>query len=135
MEKQWWKTASRVIQTKLQVMDTPRMSAEQLAQNVVAVNVGGIYAWYQSEVLYHHINEWLPKERDLLGDIVRECRRRRVKVIARFDFSKADDSVYLQKPQWFVRNPDGTPHAYGIGRTGPWSILYSTCINGGYRNL
>ena len=141
MEKQWWKTASRVIQTNLQVMDTPRMSAEQLAQNVVelegnvlAVNVGGIYAWYQSEVLYHHINEWLPKERDLLGDIVRECRKRRVKVIARFDFSKADDSVYLQKPQWFVRNPDGTPHAYGIGRTGPWSILYSTCINGGYRN-
>ena len=126
MEKQWWKTASRVIQTNLQVMDTPRMSAEQLAQNVVelegnvlAVNVGGIYAWYQSEVLYHHINEWLPKERDLLGDIVRECRKRRVKVIARFDFSKADDSVYLQKPQWFVRNPDGTPHAYGIGRTGP----------------
>ena len=55
-------------------------------------------------------------------------------MIARFDFSKADDSVYLQKPQWFVRNPDGTPHAYGIGRTGPWSILYSTCINGGYRN-
>lgn len=60
--KQWWKTASRVIQTNLQVMDTPRMSAEQLAQNVVelegnvlAVNVGGIYAWYQSEVLYHHI--------------------------------------------------------------------------------
>ena len=85
MEKQWWKTASRVIQTNLQVMDTPRMSAEQLAQNVVelegnvlAVNVGGIYAWYQSEVLYHHINEWLPKERDLLGDIVRECRKRRV---------------------------------------------------------
>lgn len=48
MEKQWWKTASRVIQTNLQVMDTPRMSAEQLAQNVVelegnvlAVNVAG----------------------------------------------------------------------------------------------
>lgn len=141
MKEQWWKTSARVIQTNLQVMDTPKMSAVNLAQavvelggNALAVNVGGIYAWYSSKVLYHHVNEWLPGDRDLMGEIVQECHKRDVQVIARFDFSKADDSVYLQRPQWFVRNPDGTPHAYGIERPGPWSILYSTCINGGYRN-
>lgn len=141
MKEQWWKTSARVIQTNLQVMDTPNMSAVNLAQavvelggNALAVNVGGIYAWYSSKVPYHHVNEWLPGDRDLMGEIVQECHKRDVQVIARFDFSKADDSVYLQRPQWFVRNPDGTPHAYGIERPGPWSILYSTCINGGYRN-
>lgn len=141
MEKQWWKSPVRVIQTNLQVIDTPKMSAKKLAQdvrelggNVLAVNTGGIYAWYASEVPYHYVNDWLPKNRDLLGEIVEECHKEGIRVIARFDFSKADDSVYLQKPQWFVRNPDGTPHAYGISRPGPWSILYSTCINGGYRN-
>ena len=141
MEEQWWKLPSRVIQMNLQVMDTPQMSAERLAQdvcelggNVLVINVGGIYAWYPSKVPYHHVNEWLPGDRDLLGDIVEECHKKGVYVAARFDFSKADDSAYLQKPQWFVRNPDGTPHAYGMERPGPWSILYSTCINGGYRN-
>ena len=141
MERQWWEKPARVIQTNLQVKDTPGMSAGRLAEdvvelggNVLAVNVGGIYAWYDSQVPYHHINEWLPEGRDLLGEIVEECHQRAVRVIARFDFSKADDSVFLQKPQWFVRNPDGTPHAYGVERPGPWSILYSTCINGGYRN-
>ena len=52
-ERPWWKRPLRVIQTNLQVLDTPRMDEariaaqiEDLGANVLVVNVGGIYAWY-----------------------------------------------------------------------------------------
>ena len=140
-EKLWWKSPLRVIQTNLQVKDTPKMipskiagEIAEMAGNVLVMNVGGIYAWYRSQIPYHHVNEYLPKDRDLLKEIIDECHARGVRVVARFDFSKTDDSVYQEKPQWFVREPDHTPRAYGLHRPGNWSILYSTCINAGYRN-
>lgn len=140
-EELWWKKPLRVIQTNLQVKDTPKMNPSkiageifEMAGNVLVMNVGGIYAWYQSRIPYHHINEYLPKDSDLLKEIIDECHARGVRVVARFDFSKTDDYVYQEKPQWFVREPDRTPRAYGLHRPGDWSILYSTCINAGYRN-
>lgn len=61
----------RVIQFNLQVKDTPGMNpakiakeTEEMAANVVVMNVGGIYAWYESKVKYHHINEYLPENRE-----------------------------------------------------------------------
>lgn len=66
-------------------------------------NVGGIYAWYRSNVAFHVQNEYLPRGSDLLRDMIQSCHQRGIRFIARFDFSKAEDSVYLQKPQWFVR--------------------------------
>ena len=80
MEKNvWWKEPMRVLQYNLQVKDTPLMDAKKLAEqtvelaaNVVVMNVGGIYAWYKSEVPYHHINEYLPAEGDLLADLIEE---------------------------------------------------------------
>lgn len=139
--KLWWHGKMRVIQDNLQVMDTPLMDPEKIAReteemhaNVLVVNVGGIYAWYPSEVRYHHINEYLPKDRDLLADLISACHQRGIKVVARFDFSKTDDYVCQERPEWFVREPDGSPRSYGSLRPGNWSILYATCINSGYRN-
>ena len=140
-ETLWWKKPLRVIQTNLQVRDTPLMVPEKIARetaemagNVLVVNAGGIYAWYQSRVKYHHINEYLPKDRDILRELIDECHKLGIKVVARFDFSKTDDYVYQEQPRWFVRKPDRAPLAYGVERPGGWSVLYSTCINAGYRN-
>ncbi|HEY5560258.1 MAG TPA: hypothetical protein VIK72_00630 [Clostridiaceae bacterium] len=137
----WWKKPLRVIQTNLQVLDTPKMDPIQLAEqmdemgaNVLVMNVGGIYAWYPSKVKYHYINEYLPSKFDLLERIIEECHKKSIRVVARFDFSKADDSVYQNKPQWFVRDSKGEPQIIGSKRPGKWSLLVSTCINGGYRN-
>jgi len=141
MKELWWQRPLRVIQTNLQVKDTQKMNPEKIADdiaemegNTLVINVGGIYAWYQSKVKYHHINEYLPKDFDLLKEILDECHKREINVIARFDFSKTDDYVFQEKPQWFVRDPNKMPKIYGKDRMGQWSLLLSTCINAGYRN-
>ena len=140
-KKYWWHGPLRVIQTNLQVMDTPKMDPEKIAReivemggNVLVTNVGGIYAWYESRVKYHHINEWLPKGRDLLQELIDACHRHGVKLVARFDFSKADALAYQNRPEWFAREPDMSPRVFGAMRPGAWSNLYLTCINAGYRN-
>ena len=140
MNKLWWRRPMRVVQMNLQVKDTPLMNPERMAEevcqlcgNTLVINVGGIYAWYRSEIPYHRINPYLPKDKDILSELIDSCHRRKIKVVARFDFSKAEDLVYQQKPWWFVRNYEGKPTIYGKERPGEWSLLYSTCLHGGYR--
>ncbi len=142
MEKQmWWNGPMRVMQYNLQVTDTPGMVPEKIASetealacNIVVMNVGGIYAWYPSKVKYHHINEFLPNDRDLLAELIEEFHKRNIKFIARFDFSITDDTTYLQKPQWFARKRDKQPYYRGEKRMGNWSLFLNTCANNGYRN-
>ncbi|WFR59461.1 family 10 glycosylhydrolase [Anaerocolumna sp. AGMB13025] len=141
VDKNWWQRPLRIIQYNLQVKDTPKMKAVKIAEdlkeldaNAVVLNVGGIYAWYPSKIQYHHINEYLPEDQDLLKNLIEECHKQGVKVIARFDFSKTDDYVYLQKPGWFVSDTEKKPLIYGKERMGEWSQLITTCVNGGYRN-
>ena len=142
MEKKlWWHEPLRVIQDNLQVKDTPLMDPERIARetkemsaNALVVNVGGIYAWYPSRVKHHHVNEYLPKDFDLLERLIAECHKQGIRLIARFDFSRTDDIVSLERPDWFIRKADGSRVAYGQERAGNWSILYDTCINSGYRN-
>ena len=60
MKKQWWHNALRVIQYNLQIQDTEQMVPGEIATNAceaganaVVLNVGGIYAWYDSLSLIH----------------------------------------------------------------------------------
>ncbi len=131
----------RVIQTNLQVKDTPGMNPAKIARemadmhaNTLVTNVGGIYAWYPSEVKHHHVNEYLPEDFDLLQALIDECHKLNIRVVARFDFSKTDDVTFQQKPRWFTRDLEGKPTVVGKDRFGEWSLLLNTCINAGYRN-
>ena len=140
-EKKWWEKPMRALQYNLQVKDTPKMVPEKLAAhlesvhaNVVIVNAGGIYAWYDTEVPFHHKNEYLPTDFDLLSEIIRCCHARSIRVIFRFDWSLAEDRTYLQHPEWFAQHTDHTPYYKGKDRMGEWSFLLTTCINAGYRN-
>ncbi len=140
-QNKWWKNPLRVIQTNLQVKDTDKINPEELAQqmedmnsNVLVFNVGGIYAWYDTQLTYHNKNEFLPENFDLLEEVISACHKRGIKFIARFDFSKADDYIYQNHPEWFVRDQKGNPQIIGAERPGKWSLLYSACINSGYRN-
>ena len=140
-DKAWWRKPLRIIQPNLQVADTdkiePRRLAgqlEELGANAVVFNVGGIYAWYDTEVPYHTRNPFLEKGRDLLQEVISELHSRNIRFIARYDFSKADDNVWLRRPQWFVRDAEGRPETIGAMRPGPWPLLMKTCINSGYRN-
>ena len=104
-ERPWWKRPLRVIQTNLQVLDTPRMDEariaaqiEDLGANVLVVNVGGIYAWYPTALPFHTVNPCLPKDHDLLEALLAACHARGIRVVARFDFSKASDRTYQMRP-------------------------------------
>jgi len=137
----WWERPLRVIQTNLQVRDTGRIEPQRLAAQIKAMNantlvfnVGGIYAWYPTEVPFHTRNEYLPRDRDLLGEVIDACHEQEIRFIARFDFSKADDSIYQRKPHWFMRDAKREPEIIGLRRPGPWSLLMTTCPNGEYRN-
>jgi len=107
---------------------------EQWGANALVMNAGGIYSWYHSEVPFHNINEYLPKDYDLLEAIVAACHKHGIRVFGRFDFSKAVDWTWQHHPEWFARNPDATPRIYGKERPGTWSLLMGTCVNGGYWN-
>ncbi|MFS0725534.1 beta-galactosidase trimerization domain-containing protein [Paenibacillus sp. 1P07SE] len=140
-EGAWQNEPLRIIQPNLQVLDTAKIDPRQLARqikgmgaNAMVFNVGGIYAWYPSRVPYHTVNEHLPQHTDLLRDVIEACHEEGVRFIARFDFSKAEDQVFLRRPQWFVRKADGEPEIIGAGRPGAWSLLMNTCLNSGYRN-
>lgn len=138
--KEFMKQHLQIIQFNLQVEDTKQMDAQKIAEsviclgaNAVVLNVGGIYAWYHSQVPFHHVNEYLPKGKELLREMIQECHARGIQVIGRFDFSKTEDTTYLQHPEWFVQDEKGEPVCYGSRRMGNWSLLMSTCVNGGYR--
>jgi hypothetical protein len=141
LTKSWWQKPLRVIQPNLQVRDTDQIDPKQLAAqmkemgaNTIVFNVGGIYGWYPSKVKYHTVNEFLPTSFDLLKSVIEECHKLDIRFIARVDFSKAEDSIYLQRPDWFARDIAGEPQTIGAKRPGNWSLLMSTCINGPYRN-
>ncbi len=134
------KNSQIVIQTNLQVLDTPLMDPERLVKAVAEMgadalvyNVGGIYAWYSTKVPYHTVNPYLPTDSDLLKEVIAECHRNHLQFIARFDFSKAEDKVYFQRPWWFVKTESGEPLIIGEKRPGDWSLLFSTCLNSDYR--
>lgn len=135
----FWSTNRRMIQTNLQIKDTAQIDPEKLVSQiedlggeVLIFNVAGIYAWYQSEVPYHHVNEYLDPAKDLLGEVIEECHRRGIRFIGRFDFNRGEDLIYQAHPEWFAQNEDGTPQVVGSMRPGEWSLLYTTCMNSGY---
>jgi len=138
----WWEQPRRIVQTNLQVTDAQKIDPERLVAAIaddlhgdtLVFNVGGIYAWYPTKILFHTINPYLESGRDLVGEVLAACHARDLKFIARVDFSKADDSVYHQHPEWFVQRPDGSPVIVGEPRPGAWSNLYLTCAYGPYRN-
>lgn len=120
----------RWVQTNLRQVDATldaRHLAEQLADmraNVVLMGMGGIAAYYPTQVAYHYVSPDLPAGRDMFGDVVRECHARRIRVVGRYDLSKTRKAVFDAHPEWFFRQADGKPVIY--------NGLYSTCINGGY---
>lgn len=103
-------------------MDEARIAAqiEDLGANVLVVNVGGIYAWYPTALPFHTVNPCLPKDHDLLEALLAACHARGIRVVARFDFSKASDRTYQMRPQWFARSADGSPQVVGAMRPGNW---------------
>ncbi len=127
----WWmKQPIRWLQTNLRetdaAMDPKKFVADvaDFGANVLLMSGGGISAHYPSKVPLAYVSPYLPAGQDTLGEVIREAHARGIRVVARWDFSKARKNVYDAHPDWFFRGADGKPDVY--------NGLYSTCINGGW---
>jgi hypothetical protein len=127
----WWLTEPiRFLQTNLSerdsVVDPAALvsAVHDTGANTFLVNMGGIVAQYPTRAAFHYPSAFLPPGRDLFGDVLRAAQARRIRVIGRFDLSKAQKPVYDAHPEWFFRRTSGEPAIY--------HGLYSTCINGDY---
>ena len=92
--------------------------------NVLLEGMGGIVAYYPTQVPFHYPSPDLPPGHDMFGDVLREAHAKNIRVVGRFDFSKTQKAVFDAHPEWFFRQTNGEPVIY--------NGLYSTCINGGY---
>lgn len=120
----------RLLQTNLRETDAsldPARLARQLAEfpaNTLLFGMGGIVAYYPTQVEFHYPSPHMPEGTDLFGRMVQEAHARGIRVIGRFDLSKTQKAVYDAHPEWFFRTAKSEPATY--------NGLYSTCINAGY---
>lgn len=126
----WWnRTPIRLIQTNLPEIegsmdrDAYLQSIIDASANTVLFNTGGIVANYQTKLPYHWKNPNIGTE-DLVADLIKKFHDNGIRYIARFDFSKLDSSIAVQKPEWLFVGTNGKPQIF--------NGLYSACINGGY---
>jgi hypothetical protein len=126
----WWNRAPfRLVQTNLREIDATMdvdayvQSMVDASVNTVLINVGGIVANYPTKLPYHYKNTFM--KGDLVGDLIKGLHSKGIKVIGRFDFSKINEKLAVQKPEWLYVGTDGKNVNYN-GQV-------HTCINGGYQ--
>ena len=130
-QKRWWmEEPMRLVQTNLRETDSaldPVKLANQLQTfhaNVLLFGMGGIVAHYPTKAPFHYPSPYIPKGHDTFGEVLQQAHARGIRVIGRFDFSKAQKPVFEAHPEWFMKRASGEPVIY--------NGLYSACINGGY---
>jgi hypothetical protein len=131
-QSHWWQEEPiRLLQTTLRETDAgldAKALIEQIAAfpaNTLVFGMGGINAYYPTQVPFHYASPYLPPGKDLLREVLNEAHRQKMRLIGRFDFSRARKEVYEAHPEWFFIRADGNPvHDH--------NNLYTTCINGGY---
>ena len=126
----WWNRAPfRLVQTNLREIDATMdvdayvQSMVDASVNTVLINVGGIVANYPTKLPYEYRNPYM--KGDLVGDLVKGLKAKGIRVIGRFDFSKINEKLAVEKPEWLYVGTDGKNVNYN-GQV-------HTCINGGYQ--
>ena len=130
-KENWWREYPwRMVQTNLRETDMDGMDAKAFARDladynatVVTLNAAGILASYDTKLAYHKRSSYLTG--DSLKQMIDECHRQGIKVIARCDFSKIPEEVYLHHPEWAYKKSDGTVSNY--------NGFVQTCVNSEYQ--
>ncbi|WP_020614853.1 alpha-amylase family protein [Paenibacillus daejeonensis] len=126
----WWTTQPmRLIQTNLREIDAQLDpdefidSIQAYSGNVLLFNAGGIAANYDTKLSFHYKNPYL--KNDFLGEILGRAHAAGIRLIARFDFSRLNEEIALNNPQWLYKSTQGQIVNYN-GQV-------HTCINGLYQ--
>lgn len=124
----WWEQPYRIVQTNLRLIDASldpaslARQAKEFGATAITFNVGGIYAFYPTELPLHARNPYLT--RDLTGDMLEAAHSAGLRMVGRFDLSKGTKLAYDAHPDWFVHNARGEPQEY--------NGTYQACVNGGW---
>jgi len=126
----WWNRAPyRLVQTNLREIDATMdvnayvQSMVDASASIVLINVGGIVANYPTRLPFHFRNTFM--KGDLVGDLIKGLHAKGIKVIGRFDFSKINETLAPQKPEWL--------YVSTAGKNVNYNGQVHTCINGGYQ--
>ncbi|WP_284641544.1 family 10 glycosylhydrolase [Paenibacillus silviterrae] len=126
----WWTTNRlRLIQNNLRESDANLdvdlliTQLKELSANVLMMNAGGIVAFYPTELEYHY--RAAGQRKDLLQEAVEKAHANGMRFIARFDFSKAHESIFAKRPEWFYRTREGKEVNY--------HGIVHTCVNSFYQ--
>src|SRR5690606_19030803 len=107
----WWKANNlRVMQTNLPAYEAETLDPDSLladlknfSANTLIINAGGIMAFYPTKLEYQYTNPYMKK--DMLGEVIAKCHENGIRVIVRFDFSRAHKSIFEKQPDWFYLSP------------------------------
>lgn len=108
----WWKANNlRLIQTNLPAyeaeldVDSLIADLQYYSANVLLINAGGIMAFYPTKLDFQYTNPYMKE--NMLGDVITKCHDLGIKVIVRFDFSRAHESIFKAHPDWFYISQKG----------------------------
>ena len=62
-------------------------------------------AFYPTKLEYQYTNPYMKE--NMLRDVIQKCHDNGIKVITRFDFSRAHESIFKAHPDWFYVSPKG----------------------------
>ncbi len=128
-DRPWWRYPQRLLQTNLReidaAMDVERYLREVEASgaSVVLFNVGGIVANYPTDLPFHYRNPHMTG--DLAGTVLKRLHERGLRMIGRFDFSKLNERIAAEHPDWLYVSEKGA-HVNYNGQV-------HTCFNGPYQ--
>ncbi|MEX2427089.1 MAG: alpha-amylase family protein [Bacteroidales bacterium] len=118
------------MQTNLREIDAQDFDVDQYVQsvldasvNIVLLSVGGQVANYPTKLPFHYKNPYM--KGDLVGEVVKKLNENGVKVMARFDFARINESIALKNTDWLYVSSKGE-HVHDNGH-------YLSCINGDYQ--
>jgi hypothetical protein len=123
-----------MIQPNLRMTDARGLDGRALVRrcvahgaNAILANGGGIVAWYPTNLPWHWRNPLL--DRDYVGEVTAEARRRDVRVLLRMDWSCLVPEIGRLHPDWLALDADGAPRVEWPGTSRP---LLRTCPNRPY---
>jgi hypothetical protein len=128
---EWWlEEPFRLVQTNLREIDAIDFdldvyvnSIKETGANIVLINVGGIVANYYTDLEFHYQNPNL--NFDMITEVTGRLHQEEIRVMGRFDFSKLNEDLAVQKPEWLYKSVSGEAVNYN-GQV-------HTCVNGGYQ--
>lgn len=78
----------------------------------VCLSAGGCVAFYPTRIPLHYKSRFMKEGQDPFGELVRECRKMGLAILARVDPHAAHDDVFHAHPDWIARDAEGRPRRH-----------------------